>query len=165
MVEPSLSFSLPFNFATYHNRFQKGGASPHLLFLLRHDVFLHGHTLFQSVLHSPVCLPWAACQCQCTKGGGDSGKVDCSSDKLCDHVRQYVTRRLGVQKLEIFMDIIDGSPLNHRRQDQGGVRLWLSRNVRPTTPNLENIWYIGRFGKAMGKPSRLVIDNRPHMLT
>ena len=40
---------------------------------------------------------------------GGSGKVDKSTDKLRDHV--YDKGGEGVKKFEIFMDVIDGSPL------------------------------------------------------
>ena len=40
--------------------------------------------------------------------GGGSRKVDKSTDKLRDHV---CDKGEGVKKFEIFMDVIDGSPL------------------------------------------------------
>ena len=42
-------------------------------------------------------------------GEGGSGKVDNSTDKLRDHVCDKGGE--GVKKSEIFMDVIDGSPL------------------------------------------------------
>ena len=42
-------------------------------------------------------------------GEGGSRKVDKSTDKLRDHV--YDKGGEGVKKFEIFMDVIDGSPL------------------------------------------------------
>ena len=42
-------------------------------------------------------------------GEGGSQKVDKSTDKLRDHV---CDKGEGVKKFEIFMDVIDGSPLN-----------------------------------------------------
>ena len=47
------------------------------------------------------------------KGGrGGSGKVDNSTDKLCDHVCDRGVWGGGVQKSEIFVDVIDESPLD-----------------------------------------------------
>ena len=43
-------------------------------------------------------------------GRGGSGKVDKSTDKLRDHVCDKGGGE-GVKKSEIFMDVIDGSPL------------------------------------------------------
>ena len=43
------------------------------------------------------------------EGGGGSGRVDKSTDKLRDHVCDKGGE--GVQKSEILMDVIDGSPL------------------------------------------------------
>ena len=40
--------------------------------------------------------------------GGKGGSRDKSTDKLRDHV---CDRGEGVKKFEIFMDVIDGSPL------------------------------------------------------
>ena len=42
---------------------------------------------------------------------GGSGKVDNSTDKLHDHVCDKGGRPGGGPKSEIFMDVIDGSPL------------------------------------------------------
>ena len=47
------------------------------------------------------------------RGEGGSGKVDNSNDKLRDHVCDKGEGE-GVQKSEIFMDVIDGSPLRKK---------------------------------------------------
>ena len=46
---------------------------------------------------------------------GGSRKVDKSTDKLRDHVCDKGGK--GVKKFEIFMDVIDGSPLNRIKVD------------------------------------------------
>ena len=52
-------------------------------------------------------------------GKGGSRKVDKSTDKLCDHVCDKGGK--GVKKFEIFMDVIDGSPL--RPQPENATEL------------------------------------------